>query len=152
MASSFAGRTSLFISSNSFLFLPYQGPCWGVQKFSYKILLPPAGSSFSSVKVFTIVLGGTAALHVHRAWGAVIFCRRKVWPLTLAHALAQLEFDRQKTPNAQRPTPNVEISNREPNIMAPRFYTDHAADRRGGVDHFFTCRDLAGSHSAAKQR
>src|SRR5439155_4604177 len=41
--------------------------------FSHKFLLRPAASSFSSLKVFTIVLGGTAALHAHRAWGAVLF-------------------------------------------------------------------------------
>ena len=45
-------------------------------------------------KFFTIVLGGTAALHAYRVWGAVIFLGRN--PLVLlalarAHGRARLE-------------------------------------------------------------
>jgi hypothetical protein len=40
---------------------------------SRRILLPLHSSSATSTAVFQIVLGGTAALHVHRAWGAVLF-------------------------------------------------------------------------------
>jgi hypothetical protein len=36
-------------------------------------LLRSVGSSFSSLEVFQNVLGGTAALHAYRVWGAVIF-------------------------------------------------------------------------------
>jgi hypothetical protein len=48
-------------------------PVEGDEIFFHINLLPLAGSSFSSLKVFTIVLGGTAALHARRVWGAVIF-------------------------------------------------------------------------------
>ncbi|PYK54886.1 MAG: hypothetical protein DME48_06500 [Verrucomicrobia bacterium] len=69
--------------------------CHGTHpNFLDKILLRSAGSSFSSSKFFTIVLGGTAALHAYRVWGAVIFWGRN--PLVLlalarAHARARLK-------------------------------------------------------------
>src|SRR6267154_5470316 len=37
-----------------------ENPVEGMQKFSYKILLPPAGSSFSSLKVFNDCSGGNS--------------------------------------------------------------------------------------------
>jgi hypothetical protein len=46
-------------------------------KILCRILLPADETSLRSLKFSTIVLGGTAALHAYRPWGAVIFWRRK---------------------------------------------------------------------------
>ena len=63
-------------------FSPDQRARWMLDEFWWsfynfrKILLLPGGNSVTSTQFSTSVLGGTAALHVHRAWGAVFF-----WPL-----------------------------------------------------------------------
>jgi hypothetical protein len=59
-------------------------------------------------KFSTIVLGGTAALHAYRAWGAVIFWGTNAFFFVLArnHGLARLARGR-KMLNAERRTPNA---------------------------------------------
>jgi hypothetical protein len=84
------------------------GKVKSARKILLKILLPSCGSSFTRLESFlTIVLGGTAALHAYRVWGAVIFCPRTsgVFLLALAHdhALARLP------PEQERPTPKVQL-------------------------------------------
>src|SRR5206468_1821715 len=56
------------------------------------------------------------------------------------------------TENAQRSTSNVEISSREPNVMATCVYADRTAHRCSRVDHFFAPGKLASAHCAAKHR
>jgi hypothetical protein len=43
------------------------------QIFSHKICCDLPEARLIASKFFKIVLGGTAALHAHRVWGAVIF-------------------------------------------------------------------------------
>jgi hypothetical protein len=43
------------------------------ENFSHKICCDLAEARLVATKFFKIVLGGTAALHTYRVWGAVIF-------------------------------------------------------------------------------
>jgi hypothetical protein len=67
-------------------------------------------------KFSTIVLGGTAALHAYRAWGAVIFWGVTSFLLSLARARARarLEAEQKKcsTPNVQRSMSKSAVSGR----------------------------------------
>jgi hypothetical protein len=68
-------------------------------------------------KFFKIVLGGTAALHAYRVWGAVIFWREIplfLRALARAPARARLELQQNKRPtlNVQRPMSKSVISGR----------------------------------------
>jgi hypothetical protein len=56
-----------------------------------KILLPAGETSLKRWKFSTIVLGGTAALHAYRAWGAVIFWGTNVRRFLLARDLLLLD-------------------------------------------------------------
>src|ERR1043166_6089853 len=58
---------------------------------------------------FKSVLGGTAALHVHRAWGAVLFCRRKsalLLMLMLVLVIDEKSSSKRRTLNAEHPMSN----------------------------------------------
>jgi hypothetical protein len=46
--------------------------------FSDKICCDLLEARLVASKFFTVVLGGTAALHIHRVWGAVIFWGQKM--------------------------------------------------------------------------
>src|SRR5207253_1291223 len=76
---------------SSFVIFP---PSSSVRIFSYKICCDLPEIRLVASKFFKIVLGGTAALHAYRVWGAVIFLGRN--PLVLlalarAHGRARLE-------------------------------------------------------------
>ena len=89
-------------------------------KFCCDLLKPRLLAS----KFFTIVLGGTAALHIHRVWGAVIFCRQKSALLLLLVLLLNEDSANRKRPTRlrhgygvagalrQRSIPNSAISGR----------------------------------------
>jgi hypothetical protein len=68
--SSFVIRASLF---TSFLIRYFFQPQPSVRIFSYKICCDLPEARLVASKFFKIVLGGTAALHAYRVWGAVIF-------------------------------------------------------------------------------
>jgi Protein of unknown function (DUF4230) len=63
-----------------------------------KFCCEPAEPRLVALSFLTIVLGGTAALHAYRAWGAVIFCRGKFACFFLLlprkHALARLPLEK----------------------------------------------------------
>src|SRR5436190_4179192 len=67
-------------------------------KFCCDLLKPRLLAS----KFFTIVLGGTAALHIHRVWGAVIFCRQKSALLLLPVLLLNEDSANRKRPTRLR--------------------------------------------------
>ena len=99
-------------------------------------------------KFSTIVLGGTAALHACRAWGAVLFAHEVDSFFVLLILLVLwllLDYSLNETTNAQRPTLHVEISNLGPNFVGGRFYARRAADRRNDRDYLFADRKLAGT-------
>ena len=60
-------------------------------EFLYRILLRADETSLTALKFSTIVLGGTAALHAYRAWGAVIFWGTNVRRFLLARDLLLLD-------------------------------------------------------------
>ena len=66
----FVTRASLF---NSFLIRYFFQPHPSVRIFSHKICCDLPEARLVGSKFFKIVLGGTAALHAYRVWGAVIF-------------------------------------------------------------------------------
>jgi hypothetical protein len=76
--------------------------CKNFVKILCKILLPAARTSLSSLESFlTIVLGGTAALHAYRAWGAVIFCRQTSGVLFLLVIMLLLDCRVQRNAQSQ---------------------------------------------------
>ena len=81
-----------------------------------RILLPAGETSLTAFEKFSkIVLGGTAALHAYRVWGAVLFGDKRCrFLLALARdlALARLRLNR----NAQRRTSNVPCRNQQTRI------------------------------------
>src|SRR4030095_15070340 len=80
------------------------------RKFWLKFCCQRSKPRLEAGKFSTIVLGGTAALHAYRVWGAVIFWRTNVHRFLLALArdlaLARLRLNT----SAQRRTSNVEFS------------------------------------------
>jgi hypothetical protein len=99
-------------------------------------------------KFSTIVLGGTAALHASRAWGAVLFADEvdAFFVLVLLILLVLLlDYSLNETTNAQRPTLHAEISNLGPNFVADRFYARCAVHRCNHRDYLFADRKLAGT-------
>jgi hypothetical protein len=68
--SSLVSPASLF---TSFLIRYFFQPHPSVRIFSYKICCDLPEARLVASKFFKIVLGGTAALHAYRVWGAVIF-------------------------------------------------------------------------------
>src|SRR6266581_363424 len=128
-----------------------------MQKFSYKILLPPAGSSFSSLKVFEDCSGGNSRPSRPSGVGGGTFLLTNVclFPLALArdHALARLAPERnaqRTTHNAQRPTSNVEVSKFGSRYVANCVDARGAHRRNDGHRDFCASRDLACAHGAAK--
>src|SRR5215216_5116953 len=77
------------------------------KKFHVKFCCHQREARLLGSKFSTIVLGGTAALHAYRVWGAVIFWGRKSASFFLlllgAPALARLQPEQEK-----RPTPNIQ--------------------------------------------
>src|SRR2546430_12081066 len=51
-----------------------EDPVGGCKNFHIKSCCHQPKARLVASRFLTIVLGGTAALHVHRVWGAVIFC------------------------------------------------------------------------------
>jgi len=64
---------SLAIGSFAIDFIDYIYEIMRLEFFSDKICCHLREARLVASKFFTIVLGGTAALHAYRAWGAVIF-------------------------------------------------------------------------------
>jgi hypothetical protein len=97
-------------------------------------------------KFSTIVLGGTAALHAYRVWGAVLFADEvHAFFVLVLLILLVLDYSLNETTNAQRPTLHVEISNLRPNFVAGRLYARCAVHRRHHRDYLFADRKLAGT-------
>src|SRR6266404_526842 len=89
-----------------------EDPVGGMQKFSYKILLRPAGSSFSSVKVFYDCSGGNSRPSRPSGVGGGNFLQTEIclFLLALARARALARLNCVEAGNAQRPTSNVQFS------------------------------------------
>jgi hypothetical protein len=66
-----------------------------------KFCCEPAEPRLVALSFLTIVLGGTAALHAYRAWGAVIFCRQKFacffLPLPASMLLLRLPLEKKRS-------------------------------------------------------
>jgi hypothetical protein len=60
-------------SFTSFLIRHFFSPRPSMRIFSHKICCDLPEARLIGSKFFKIVLGGTAALHAYRVWGAVIF-------------------------------------------------------------------------------
>jgi hypothetical protein len=72
----FVIQTFGFISSFVIHFIPHSfflSPRPSMRIFSHKICCDVPQARLVGSKFFKIVLGGTAALHAYRVWGAVIF-------------------------------------------------------------------------------
>jgi hypothetical protein len=65
--------SSFIIRIPSFTFARHHDAAGLPRNFSYKICCDLLEARLVATKFFTIVLGGTAALHTYRVWGAVIF-------------------------------------------------------------------------------
>jgi hypothetical protein len=72
-----------------------------IKKNCAKFCCEPAEPRLVALSFLTIVLGGTAALHAYRAWGAVIFCRQKFacffFALARKDALARLPLEKKRS-------------------------------------------------------
>jgi hypothetical protein len=102
-------------------------------------------------KFSTIVLGGTAALHAYRAWGAVLFADEvNAFFVLVLLILLVLDYSLNETTNAQRPTLHVEISNLGTNLLAGRVDTGCAHRCSSRDARFPPVGNLAGAHSPAK--
>ena len=124
------------------------------EKNSAKFCCERAEPRLLGLSFLTIVLGGTAALHAYRAWGAVIFLQTKVcllvFALTPSHAHVRLPLKRK--PSTLRPNPNVEFSKTAAGFVANcvRCRSSNCCNHDGY--HLLASRELAGTHSAAKHR
>jgi hypothetical protein len=65
--------SSFDIRALSFIFIGQFCCVLSIKFFSDKICCDLLEARLVASKFFTIVLGGTAALHAYRVWGAVIF-------------------------------------------------------------------------------
>src|SRR5437870_12136591 len=115
-----------------FLFLPRRNSGGSLRKFFYINLLPLAGSSFSSLKVFYDCSGGNSRPSRPSGVGGGNFFRTRTaasFFLLLLVIMLLLDCALKGTPNAQRRTSNVEVSKPSTHLLASRIHTNRVDSR-----------------------